>query len=274
MMTCSRRLFLTLSIFFLSNGCTKKSQIAIETDVKQASMASRSSQSNQVAVVSTSAEPFEAFDIAQEAIAQGAKYILFPEWGFLTDAVAATSTSLDEWALLAKDKAAYIILGARFNARNTVFLFSPDGTRKSLVRRDGYNSPKPTLQSELSPFTFVTPDGKFGILICDESRTQTFFDEMKSQGIDALFVPNYAGLAVFDDTLDRRYKSFSADFDRFIADKLPSMKGGTETHVVRGKTKKYELNAFGKDMVVGEAPETKISKNGTTYSISYHALKP
>lgn len=226
----------------------------------------------EAALVSTSAEPIDSFDIALEAIDHGAKYILFPEWVFLPEATPILNDSIEKWGALAKEKNVYLILGARYNGRNSVFVFSPEGTQKVLVRRDGYNSPKPTLQSELEPFTLTTTDGKIGILICDESRTRKYFDEMKLQNIDYLFVPNYVGSPVYSGTLDKRYTSFDAEFDRFSTDKLPGLNGGTETHVVCGKTKTYELNSFGKELLVGEAQESETGLNNIKYSISYHSL--
>ncbi|MDQ3235311.1 MAG: hypothetical protein M3Q07_26165 [Pseudobdellovibrionaceae bacterium] len=82
---------------------------------------------------------------------------------------------------------------------------------------------KPVLADDLKPLTFASGAVRIGVLICDESRSRLYFDEMKVQNIDALFVPNSINFPVSTEALLNRYTQFEADFDRLNSGRLNSI---------------------------------------------------
>ena len=162
------------------------------------------------------------------------------------------------------------MLGVRYTGRNTILVFQADGNVVYAVRRDGINSPAPTLGSEQKPLVLKTPYGKFGVLVCDESRANRYLAEVAGEDLDALLVPNYIGAAIDDESLIKRYSNFTPTFTRYNADRL-SQFGGSETHLFR-KNGELEFNSFGKETGIGRRPDIKVDAAGLSYSISLHDL--
>lgn len=273
-----RRFFLNLLIVtagllsFFSSSCASRS-----LDGRGASIGSESRgeiPQHVVALISTNAEPYDAFDIAREAIEEGkANFLIFPEWGFLNDTEPITEDQRNTWNRLAVESGTTIILGVRERGRNTILVFQPNGSIRRALRRDGQNSPKPTSDTELAPTVIVTRDGlRIGILICDESRLPSFFEQMVKEDIDALFVPNNVGSPVFEADLLTVYRRLGANFDRFVGDRFRQDGKRNQTHVYRARSQTFELNTFGETISIGKEQKLKKLASGISYSISYHAL--
>ena len=119
----------------------------------------------------------------------------------------------------------------------------------------------------------MTKDGlRIGILICDESRLSSFFEQMVKEEIDALFVPNNVGAPVFESELLPLYRRLDGDFDRFVGDRFRQDGKKNQTHVFRAKDQSFELNTFGEPIAIGKEHKVKTTKSGVSYSIAYHPL--
>ena len=222
-----------------------------------------------VALVSTDREPYAAFDVAEEAIGQGADLLIFPEWGFQPQDDIPNDL-VQKWRQLADDKNVQIVLGARSQKRNTVFVFGADGSTRLGFRRDGHNSPVPTEDMYKRPLVFDTPYGKAGVLICDESRMTKYVDELKTYSPKIVLVPNSIGISISEDELKTRYAKFSPGVPSFHTDILNV--NGNQTHAYFPVSSVFEVNAFGANRPLGSSKEFKTDLAGNKYSISYHVL--
>jgi hypothetical protein len=222
-----------------------------------------------LALVSTNRESYEALDVATEAIDSGASVLVFPEWGFHPQDNTSEAL-LEKWRQLADTRDVYIVLGVRFQGRNTAMVFKPTGGRQWAFRRDGYNSPVPTEEEFKKPLVFDTEFGKAGILIYDESRSKKYLDEIQAHNIQFLLVPNYLGMRITEEELKSRYDRNPSPYDTYHVDILAQL--GNQSHVYRSKTGSFEINAFGTARPIGSSSENKTDARGNLYSISYHDL--
>jgi hypothetical protein len=263
---------LTMMLNAFSLSCASRSLDARDASINESS--ARENSRNVVALIGTNAEPYSAFDIAAEAVNVGkANFLVFPEWGFLPDTKPITEDQINRWNRFAVSSRVTILVGARERGRNTILIFEPNGSIKRALRRDGQNSPKPTLESELAPVVFVTRDQlRIGVLICDESRIRSFFEPMARERLDALLVPNNVGSPAFESDLLALYRRLEPNFDFFVGDRFQQDSSVNFTHVYRADNGTLELNSFGNPVKIGKDQNKKTSDAGITYSISYHPL--
>lgn len=231
---------------------------------------------NEIALISTDTAGFSFFDVAQEAAEYGAKIIVFPEWGYYPDQVDINSQTIQKWQSFAREHAVYIFLDTRYQSKNTVFSFGPEGSMKTGIRRDGNNSPLPQNSQEASPLIVETEFGNIAVLICDEVRSKVFVDEIKNSIPPANFIvsPNLSGDFSNIDTVKSRAVSMDYEMDVFIADTIGkfSFNGGNHTHAYRFKTNEIELNRFGTPSEFASWENfSKLNPEGN-YFISYHDL--
>jgi hypothetical protein len=223
-----------------------------------------------IALVSVQREAFEALDIGQEAIDAGAQVLLFPEWGFYPQPDVADLV-LNKWKMLADTHDVYIAMGARYQERNALFVFTPDGQRLISFRRDGHNSAPPTGPFDNKPLVVDSAFGRLGFLICDESRSKKFLDEIRGYSIDYLLVPNWVGAFAQKEDIQQRSQELGYWTDVYSTDIAGEY--GNRTHVFRHADSTVEFNAFGAAAPFSAPGATKIHPSGLRYVISYHDLR-
>jgi hypothetical protein len=224
--------------------------------------------SSRIALVSVENVAFDALDIGTEAISKGAKVLLFPEWGFYPQPNVSEAT-LNKWKTLADESNVYIAMGARYLDRNALFVFTPEGERHLAFRRDGHNSAPPTEPMYKKPLVIDTEYGRLGFLICDESRSRKYLDEIREFHIDAILSPNWIGTPVFLSEV----LMVSANYWTDVYTTDVAGEKGNRTHVFRHSEGKVEFNSFGVDTEFSSPTAVKIHPSGLRYVISYHEIK-
>lgn len=231
---------------------------------------------DRVALISTDTARYDYFDLAKEALDYGAKFIVFPEWGFVQNQADINPVLLDDWQSFAKTYGVYVALNTRFSGRNTLFVWGATGKRYQVVRRDGNASPLPTSPSELSPLVLDTPFGRAGFLICDEARSDKFVNEMRavSPAIDFIITPNSSAEFASAQTILERAERFDYWVDLFLVDTIGkfTFSGGNRTHVYRAESNSLEIHRYLEPFDFGSWENLQSTEEGIKYYISVHSI--
>jgi Carbon-nitrogen hydrolase len=225
-----------------------------------------------IALVSVSGIGYDRIEEAAKAVDQEkANIVVFPELGFLPFEDDITASTMSNWKAFASQKNVVVAIGVRHQQRNTLMVFTPDGAVHTACRRDGHNTPLPMTPEDKKPLVLDTDFGRIGFLICDESRTKHYLDELRSYKVDLIVSPNKVGSFTEQVLLQDRDKSLYW-CDTFHADVLGSTGRGW-THAYAAATQQVALNAFGQPLHDGSASAgTATTVAGLRYSISTHSV--
>lgn len=229
-----------------------------------------------IALISMERLAYDYFDLAEEAISEGANILLFPEWGFVGAQTNLEEALLARWRAFAARNGVYIALDARYRGRNTLFVWAPTGEQRFAVRRDGNGSPVPTDPTLQEPLVLDTEWGRLGFLICDEARITRFLDEIQGYDIDALLVPNNTYTRTWEQSLQERTQSYGYRVDVYHADVLRSnglfASAGKLNFLFDSQTQSIVYRPFGQPQDFNGWAEFPQTADGQRYVISYHVL--